>query len=202
MQWLKNNLYNTDEYLKDLKLKGKESFYDKYNKLDTNVELLSEYINAKTKIQCKCKIHNDSYFEMLPSHIIEGETGCVSCYSSSYTNEEMIAEFLTNYNYNFERQKTFEGCKYKNLLPFDFYLSDYNIAIEYDGEHHDKVIPRGNMTYEQAEEELKLIKNKDSIKTNFCKNNNIPLIRISYLQKDYILHVLWEGLVKYNAIIE
>lgn len=202
MKWLKENVYSKEDYMSDKIKQGKQSFYSKYEQLDTNVELLSEYINAKTKINCRCKIHRDSYFKMLPSHITQGQTGCVSCYSKSSINEKIIADFLTQYEYKFERQKTFDGCKYESLLPFDFYLTDYNIAIEYDGEGHDKVIPRGNMTYEEAENELKLIIIRDNIKTEYCKQNNIPLIRISYKDKEQILYILWDELVKYKAIIE
>lgn len=38
-----------EEFVEELKEKN-QYFY--------NLELLSEYVNAKTKIKCKCKIHN------------------------------------------------------------------------------------------------------------------------------------------------
>lgn len=44
-------------------------------------------------------------------------------------------------NVSFEKEKTFIDCvnpKTNFLLRFDFYLPDYNIIIEYDGEQHFK----------------------------------------------------------------
>ncbi len=39
-------------------------------------------------------------------------------------------------NIEFEQQKTFDGCKMKYLLRFDFYIPCLNIAIEYNGKQH------------------------------------------------------------------
>jgi hypothetical protein len=36
----------------------------------------------------------------------------------------------------FERQKRFKGCKYKYELPFEFWVEDKNILIEFDGIQH------------------------------------------------------------------
>ena len=48
----------------------------------------------------------------------------------------MVAFFREKIAIKFERQKRFDGCKDIRMLPFDFYLLDYNICIEYDGEQH------------------------------------------------------------------
>ena len=39
-------------------------------------------------------------------------------------------------NIKYKRQYKFDNCKNKYKLRFDFYLPDYNIAIEYDGKQH------------------------------------------------------------------
>ena len=66
-------------------------------------------------------------------------------------------------------------------ISFDFYLPDYNLCIEYDGEQHNKIIK-----YWGDFDGLKDRQKKDNIKNDFCKKNNIKLIRISYLEKDKI----------------
>lgn len=75
-------------------------------------------------------------------------------------------------------------------LPFDFYIPKMNIAIEYDGEGHYMPIKRGNMTQKDAEYNLKQIQKRDDIKTNYCKNNGIVLIRIPYFDFDNISSIL------------
>lgn len=65
-----------------------------------------------------------------------------------------------------------------------------NIAIEYDGEGHYMPIKRGNMTQKDAEYNLKQIQKRDDIKTNYCKNNGIVLIRIPYFDFDNISSIL------------
>lgn len=53
---------------------------------------------------------------------------------------------------------------------------DNKYIIEYDGNVHYYT----NNSGWNNEENLKKIKKHDIIKTNYCKNNNIPLIRIPY----------------------
>ena len=40
------------------------------------------------------------------------------------------------------------------------------------------------MTDEEAIEQMKNTQQRDQIKTQYCKDNNIPLIRIPYWEKD------------------
>lgn len=78
---------------------------------------------------------------------------------------------------------TFDDCRDINLLPFDFYLPDYNLCIEYDGIHHFEI-----NEYFGGVDRLKYTKKHDKIKNIYCKLNNIKLIRISY--KDDIIKTL------------
>ena len=89
--------------------------------------------------------------------------------------------YLENNDIKFERQFKFDNCKYKHHLLFDFYIPIYNLCIEFDGEQHFRKTKWGkNVTNEEAEKQLKLNKIRDSIKTKYCKNNNINLLRIRY----------------------
>lgn len=58
--------------------------------------------------------------------------------------------------------------------PFDFLLVNKNICIEYDGEQHYHV--QFNKTLSELENQHRI----DDIKTKYCKDKNIKLIRIPY----------------------
>ena len=62
-------------------------------------------------------------------------------------------------------------------------MPKYNICIEYDGLQHFEPCTFGGVSQNKAQKAFELTKIKDNIKTEYCKNNNIKLIRISY--KDY-----------------
>lgn len=97
--------------------------------------------------------------------------------------KKKITEVLNKYNIKYEREKRFDDCKNKKALPFDFYLPDYNILIEYNGLQHYKDIDIGRT-------ELALIQHRDSIKKKYCEDNNIQLIIIPYWDKDKIEDIL------------
>ena len=82
---------------------------------------------------------------------------------------------------------------YKNR-GFDFYLPDYHICIEYDGEGHYMPIKRGNMTEEQATEVFESIKCRDEIKNIYCDKNRIQLLRIPYWEFNNINDILYKEL--------
>ena len=69
----------------------------------------------------------------------------------------------------------FNDCRNKLPLPFDFYSPEYNTCIEYDGELH--FISK---EYFGGDENLKETQKRDEIKTFYCNENNIKLIRIKY----------------------
>ena len=81
-------------------------------------------------------------------------------------------------NIDFKEQYKFEDCKFYNKLPFDFYLPQYNICIEYDGEFHS--------TAERNKGELKVVKERDERKDSRADDLGIPIIRISYREQNHI----------------
>ena len=89
-----------------------------------------------------------------------------------------IIKFLQENNVTFVEQKTFDNCKYKQKLQFDFFLPDYNMCIEFDGIQHFKPIEAWG-----GKSELTNIQKKDKIKTNYCQDNKIKLLRIKYNEK-------------------
>lgn len=137
------------------------------------IEVVGTYVNAKTPILHKCLIDGNEWFAA-PDSILAG-TGCPKCKKSK--GEKEISYWLENRNISYIFQKRFEDCIDKSFLPFDFYLPDYNICIEYDGKQHFEPIE-----YFGGEEYFEYIKKHDNIKTQYCIDNNIKLLRIPYFK--------------------
>ena len=130
----------------------------------------SLYIKSAEKITATCPKHGN--FLITPNNLLRGK-GCPNCRRS--INEEKIAVLLDTLSISYIQQKTFDGCKYKYKLPFDFYLPDYNVCVEYDGiQHHHPV------NYFGGVEKFKVTQSKDIIKNHYCMTHNIKLIRIPY----------------------
>ena len=164
-----------------------EEFINELKEMNNNIEIIGEYINNRTKIKCKCK--TDGYeWETTPNSLLSG-TGCPKCNESK--GEKRVAKFLDSRNINYIPQYKFDNCKSKKELPFDFYIPSLNIAIEYDGEDHYIIFKRSkNESYEEAMNRFIERKIKDTIKTIYCKENNIKLIRIPYWDFDNIEEIL------------
>ncbi len=150
----------------------KEKFIEKSSKIHNNKYDYSDinYINNSTKIKIICPEHG--VFYQKPQHHLKG-IGCTYCNKSK--GELIIANILKKLNIKFEQEKIFIDCKDKKELPFDFYLIDFNCCIEFDGRHHYESI-----NYWGGDNKLKYTKNHDFIKNNYCKNNNIKLVRIKF----------------------
>ena len=138
-----------------------------------------KYMTMNTLVCIICPNHDEPYeFWRTPHSHLNG-AGCPLC--NEYSGNTKIKVFLNDKNIKFETEKTFDGCEYIKSLRFDFYIPQYNLCIEFDGEQHfEKVNWNGKMTDEELEENLKLNKLRDQIKNDYCKNNRINLLRIRY----------------------
>lgn len=137
------------------------------------------YKRYDTPIKIICPIHGE--FEQKPYIHLMG-SGCQKCSESK--GEKKIALFLEKNKINFERQKIFSNCKNPKTdrhLKFDFYLPNYNICIEYDGEYHYEPW-RLYFNKNQSEIKFKEMKERDEIKNKYCLYNKIGLLRIPYFE--------------------
>jgi len=91
-----------------------------------------------------------------------------------------IMEVLDTYNIRYDVEKKFDDCKNIRCLPFDFciYTNNRFFLIEYDGLQHYE--PCFGLNEEQKLENFNRIKYNDSIKDQYCRDNNITLYRIRY----------------------
>jgi hypothetical protein len=131
-----------------------------------------KYFGIKNKVTITCPIHGD--FSQSPEEHIKG-CGCPICKESK--GERKIRLYLIEKNINFIPQYKFDDCKHILPLPFDFYLPDHNLCIEYQGEQHFKPVKIFG-----GVEKFNLTLKRDKIKENYCLKNNITLVIIPFYQ--------------------
>lgn len=125
------------------------------------------YKNSVTKVCIICPEHGE--FWQTPGRHLMGD-GCPICNESKLEKE--IGQLLKKYNVIYERQKHFKWLGKQSL---DFYLPDYNIAIECQGiQHFEPVDVFG------GEKEFIKIQKRDRKKYDLCKRNNIKLLYFAY----------------------
>lgn len=147
---------------------------------DMQMELLSDkYVNISSKLHVKCKKCNNKWYVSL-NQLRSNKSGCPRCRSS--IGEKTIHKILKDNKIDFIPQYKTPDCKNKKELPFDFYLTEYDIFIEYDGIQHYEPTSFG---CSREEEVLKNFNNtlmNDEIKNQYCSMNNKILIRVPYYE--------------------
>lgn len=141
-----------------------------------NGELISDYIDAQTHVLVKCNEHN-YVWDMLPSNLKKGRW-CPIC--SMGFNEKVVWDYLKNMMCNIQVQYRFDDLVGENneKLKFDFAVFNDDSKLVYlieidDEEHRCRCLsdtPRQN--------QRKMALERDKIKDEYCKNNNIPLFRM------------------------
>lgn len=157
--------------------KSKEIHNDKY---DYSLIIKREIYSDKAHIICP--IHGE-FKQRFTAHI--HGSGCPKCKTSK--GELKILKELERLNIDYDYQYVFDDClstKNKPLI-FDFYLPDLNMCIEYDGKQHYKPIKHfgGEKAFKRRQE-------YDRIKNEYCRVNNIQLLRIRYDEFNEIENIL------------
>lgn len=136
------------------------------------------YYNGKHKVTWKCQCDCGKEYEIYAQNLTQGCTTSCGCVRESH-GENKIREILKQNNIKFETQKSFYNFNYQDTFGkprYDFYLPEYNILIEYDGQQH--FTPVFNW---DTKESFELRQKHDKIKNQYALNNNYVLIRIPYL---------------------
>lgn len=174
----KDKVKTQERFLSD----AKKVHGDKYN-----YELVL-YSQGRNKIDIICNIHG--IFRQVADAHLRG-AGCPNCRKSR--GEIKIFNYLVTTDINFLPEKRFDNCKNINTLPFDFYLPDFNLCIEFDGRQHFESID-----YFGGEDTLKFTKERDQIKNKYCLDKNIHLLRIPYWKFSNIELIIEEKLKELN----
>ena len=146
----------------------KESYLIHGNTYDYS---LVDYKSTHSKIKIICVKHG--VFSQTPNHHLSG-AGCPICNESK--GEKNIRLFLENNNIKFNPQHRFKDCRDVKPLPFDFYLPDHNLCIEYQGEQHFKPV-----NYFGGVKKFEKLKKRDNIKKEYCNKRKIKLLIVEYL---------------------
>lgn len=143
---------------------------------------LAERKNRKTYWLCKCQCGNE--VKIPSSNLTSGNSYSCGCLKRS-KGEIEIENYLKSHQITYETEKKFGNCFYPNGQQprFDFYLPDYNLLIEYDGQQHFQEV-------EIFKEPLNEIQSNDQFKNNWCQENHINLLRIPYTQFQNINMIL------------
>lgn len=162
----RDNKFTHTKFLEEVK---KRNFYaDKF-------EFLSEYTNRESLIKVHCKKCDSIYERNARAFLLNRD--CPVCSYRKSNGENAIMLILSKHNIPFINN--YVDTRLDNRKSFDFKI-EYNnqiMYIEYDGIQHfeyNEFLHKGDikMFYRQQE--------NDKIKTDFCKQHNIPLLRVRY----------------------
>ena len=167
---------------KGLLRKTQEEFVREMAEKHPTITVIGEYVNNRVKVKCFCN-ECETYFFSAPHTMLSNGNGCPNCTTSR--GENRIKEWLNNNEVEYSFQHVFKECKDVRVLPFDFYIPSLNMTIEYDGIQHFE--PKD---FFGGEESFNKLKEHDSIKSNYCMENNIRLLRIPYFQYEEIENIL------------
>lgn len=165
----KNKKQTTESVIKRcIEVHGNDFDYSKIN-----------YTKMIDYVEIKCNKCNNWFMQCLDKHI-NSRHGCPICKESK--GEKLIRNWLVKNNIEFITQQEIylhKLCKNTNLVKIDFVVNYNSIKyfIEYDGKQHyeyDKFYNKNNVEnfYKQQR--------RDLILEEYCKLNNINLIKIKY----------------------
>ena len=153
-------------------------------------KVLEDYKGKNVKIKF-FHMECGNVFMMSPDKFIQGHR-CTKCRESK--GEAKIRKVLIKYNLDFATQYRFNDCRREKYpLPFDFAVfknSKLVFLIEYDGEQHFRPVNFNGIDNNRADEIFIMNKTRDSIKNDYCKNNDIKLVRIPYTEYDNIENII------------
>ena len=157
------NSENCRSTLSDVITKGNIIHNNKYD------YSLSIYVNSYIPMKIICPIHG--IFEQMPYKHLDGQ-GCPKCNQSHMEN--MFERVLIDNDIKYQSQKKFSWLGSQSL---DFYLPEYNIAIECQGKQHFEPI-----TFFGGEKGFNKIIKRDRLKRELCVENNVDLLYFTTLK--------------------
>lgn len=157
-----------------------------------NISVVCGYDGITSIVTVRC---NDCGYEWSNQANYILSTGCPCCNNNS--TEFKLGEIIRSHGFKCIPQFSLDDCRDIRPLPFDFYLPEINALVEYDGEGHYMPVRFGGMSDEEAEEHFIYIQKHDDIKNKYCAENDIPLIRVPYWEKNNLEQYIMDRLQQY-----
>lgn len=165
----------------DANLNGKQ-YINKTTAIDITNQVFGKWTvlyktdkrNANGGVYWHCRCECGQEKDVLSQSLRTGRSLSCGNHSNISRGNVKISEILDENGIEYEIEKKFATCVDKTYLPFDFYVNN-KYLIEYDGKQHFD---------ENTIFDYEYTHNHDIIKSEWCKNNNIPLIRIPYTHYD------------------
>lgn len=171
----KERSLTTEEFIKRATIKHNGK-YD-YSKV--------EYVNWFTPVCIICPEHGE-FWQRAGDHL--NGHGCDKCISSKL--EEQVEISLKKHNIVFDKHVTSLKLSWLGYKHLDFYLPEYNIAIECQGEQHYEPVKFGGISEEKAIKKFESQKQRDIEKQKLCLDNNIELIYFTKQKYNYLSNVI------------
>lgn len=154
-----------EEFIKQ----AKEIHGDKYD------YSLVEYKNCETKVKIICPVHG--VFEQRPFDHLHGNS-CPKC--NEYKTEIDVEKILQKEKIDNITQKTFDWLIYKDKMKLDFYIPEYNVAIECQGKQHFEPVD-----FFDGENGYTYTIDRDNKKRELCEKHGIKVFYYANYQYDF-----------------
>lgn len=176
--------------LREFYIDSHENFINKITKINPDIEILSIYNGVMSPIKCRCLKCNFEW-ETVCANLLYSESGCPNCSSSK--GERKIKNILDESHIQYTPQKSFVDNKSPKgrTMPYDFFLPEYNLLIEYQGKQHyiSQDFFGGDETFEYQQM-------KDNLKRKYAEINNYNYLEISYKEYDNIQEILFNKMAQ------
>lgn len=177
-------IYNLNIFCKNNKIKAAANKI--VNKTSVNESVV--------EFTCEC---GEKFYTTSGRFMFGGKNKCDVCSKRLSSYEIKVMNWLNKHEINFIYQKKYNDCRNIIPLPFDFFLINFNILIEVDGEGHFFPVRYNGIPEYIAIENFGKTKYNDNIKNKYCLTNDIQLIRIPYYD---INNKLYQEILKDNLL--
>lgn len=109
-----------DIAMRNARIKPKWKFVEQMTQINPDIEIIGDYAGRTDKIECRCKIHNETFF-ITPRDLLRGHTGCQQCiknklHSIGLKTDKQFKEEVAIKNSNLEVLGTYDGANKRILV--------------------------------------------------------------------------------------
>ena len=176
-----------------------EEFVNRMSLINPDIEILGEYVNASTKVCCRCKICGHIW-DGFPCNLLRG-TGCKKCSDkrlaeTKLNDQESFINRLNDINPNIEILSQYQGIhkKVKCRCRIDGYEWEATPANLLKGKGCPKCSKRIKRTHEQFVEEMKCINSNIIVLSRY--ENNSKKVKCKCLIDGHIWEAIPTNLLK------